>query len=129
MSTAPMPLAPERLLLDLTVPDAAQPPAAPRPTPRVNIDAIRRRRAGLNRSMDARRWGVTIDYDSINRAAAPVLPALCQRWLPGGKFIGREYVVRNPRRNDRRPGSFRSTSGPDGGLILRPAIKAAMSSA
>jgi hypothetical protein len=35
-----------------------------------------------------------------------MLPALCQRWLPGGKFIGREYVVRNPRRNDQRPGSF-----------------------
>jgi hypothetical protein len=47
-----------------------------------------------------------IDFDSINRAAVPVLPALCQRWLPSGKFIGREYVVRNPRRNDQRPGSF-----------------------
>jgi hypothetical protein len=47
-----------------------------------------------------------IDFDSINRAAVPMLPALCQRWLPGGKFIGREYVVRNPRRNDQQPGSF-----------------------
>jgi hypothetical protein len=47
-----------------------------------------------------------IDFDSINRAAVPMLPALCQRWLPSGKFTGREYVVRNPRRNDQRPGSF-----------------------
>jgi hypothetical protein len=47
-----------------------------------------------------------IDFDSINRAAMPMLPALCQRWLRGGKFVGREYVVRNPRRNDQRPGSF-----------------------
>jgi hypothetical protein len=27
--------------------------------------------------------------------------------LPGGKVIGAEYVVRNPKRDDRRPGSFR----------------------
>jgi hypothetical protein len=47
-----------------------------------------------------------IDFVGINLAAVPMLSALCQRWLPGGKFIGREYVVRNPRRNDRRPGSF-----------------------
>jgi hypothetical protein len=47
-----------------------------------------------------------IDFGSINRRAVPMLSALCQRWLPGGKFVGREYVVRNPRRNDRRPGSF-----------------------
>jgi hypothetical protein len=47
-----------------------------------------------------------IDFDCISRTAMPMLPALCQRWLPGGKFIGREYVVRNPRRNDQRPGSF-----------------------
>jgi hypothetical protein len=47
-----------------------------------------------------------IDFDAISRATLPMLPALCQRWLPGGKFVGREYVVQNPRRNDRRPGSF-----------------------
>jgi hypothetical protein len=35
-----------------------------------------------------------------------MLAALCQRWLPGGKLVGREFVARNPRRNDRRPGNF-----------------------
>lgn len=35
------------------------------------------------------------------------LPELTQRWLPGGKFEGREYIVRNPRRPDQRLGSFR----------------------
>jgi hypothetical protein len=105
-ATTAVAIATEPPLPDWMGPDAAQPPAAPRPTPQVNIDAIRRRRAGLDRSADARRWGVMIDFGSINRAAEPMLPALCQRWLPGGKFIGREYVVRNPRRNDRRPGSF-----------------------
>ena len=47
-----------------------------------------------------------IDFDAINHTALTILPALCQRWLPGGKFVGCEYVSRNPRRNDRRPGSF-----------------------
>jgi hypothetical protein len=30
-----------------------------------------------------------------------------QRWLPGGRIEGAEYVVRNPRRVDHRAGSFR----------------------
>ena len=32
---------------------------------------------------------------------------LLARWAPGGRRVGREYVVRNPNRVDRRPGSFR----------------------
>jgi hypothetical protein len=35
------------------------------------------------------------------------LPELLLRWLPDGRVIGREYIARNPRRDDRRPGSFR----------------------
>ena len=48
-----------------------------------------------------------IDFVGINRAALSVLPSLLDRWLPGGRREGREYTVRNPRRADRRPGSFR----------------------
>jgi hypothetical protein len=47
-----------------------------------------------------------IDFQRINEAARPALPSLLGRWLPGGRLHGREYVVRNPRRDDRRPGSF-----------------------
>jgi hypothetical protein len=47
-----------------------------------------------------------IDFDGINRAALVVLPALLTRLIPGGRIVGREYVARNPRRTDRRPGSF-----------------------
>jgi hypothetical protein len=47
-----------------------------------------------------------IDFDRINRAALDALPSLLARWLPGGKRHGQEYVVRNPRRADGRPGSF-----------------------
>ena len=52
-------------------------------------------------------WGGMIDFDAINRTALPALPALLDRWAPGGRHEGREYVARNPKRHDRRPGSFR----------------------
>ncbi len=48
-----------------------------------------------------------IDFAAVNRAALSGLPALLRRWLPDGRLLGREYTVRNPRRVDRRPGSFR----------------------
>ena len=51
--------------------------------------------------------GMRLDFDSINRAALASLPALLRRWLPDGRQVGREYVARNPRRADRRPGSFK----------------------
>jgi hypothetical protein len=54
-----------------------------------------------------------IDFADINRAAIAVLPALLRRWLPDGRYCGREYVARNPTRPDNRPGSFKiATSGP-----------------
>ncbi len=48
-----------------------------------------------------------LDFDAINRAALGNLPALLRRWLPDGRLVGREYTARNPKRADRRPGSFR----------------------
>jgi hypothetical protein len=48
-----------------------------------------------------------IDFAKINAAALPALPALCARWMPGGKRIGREYVALNPTRADERAGSFK----------------------
>ena len=48
-----------------------------------------------------------LDFDRINRAALSALPALVARWLPDGKRVGREWVSRNPRRSDRKAGSFR----------------------
>lgn len=47
-----------------------------------------------------------LDFQTINTAAMLVLPSLLARWLPGGTMRGREYIVRNPRRTDRRAGSF-----------------------
>ena len=47
------------------------------------------------------------DFAAINNAALPVLTALAVRWLPEGRRQGCEWVAGNPRRVDRRPGSFR----------------------
>ena len=49
----------------------------------------------------------SIDFDKINRAALGRLPDLLGRWLPDGRKEGREWVARNPRRSDKRLGSFR----------------------
>jgi hypothetical protein len=43
----------------------------------------------------------------VNHAALCVLPRLLDRWLPGGRIEGAEYVALNPCRADHRPGSFR----------------------
>lgn len=46
------------------------------------------------------------NYAAINAVALRSLPDILERWLPGGKVLGREYVTRNPRRGDRAAGSF-----------------------
>ena len=51
--------------------------------------------------------GGRLDFEAINRAALASLPALLLRWLPNGRLVGHEFEARNPRRADRRPGSFR----------------------
>ncbi len=47
-----------------------------------------------------------IDFEGINAAALRNGRSVVQDFIPGGKFRGLEYVVKNPRRNDGRPGSF-----------------------
>ena len=48
-----------------------------------------------------------IDFGEVNRAALGRLRDILARWLPAGRVNGREFVALNPRRHDRRPGSFR----------------------
>ncbi len=52
-----------------------------------------------------------LDFAAINRAALASLPALLRRWLPDARLVGHEFEARNPRRADRRPGSFRINTG------------------
>jgi hypothetical protein len=47
-----------------------------------------------------------VDFDAVNRAAAPYLASLVKAWCPGGKMCGHEWVAKNPTRPDRNPGSF-----------------------
>jgi hypothetical protein len=47
-----------------------------------------------------------INFDDINAAALRNGRAFVESLLPGGKFRSLEYVVKNPCRDDRRPGSF-----------------------
>jgi hypothetical protein len=70
------------------------------------------KRAGrdVGRRLANRRWTARpsrIDFGAVNRAAMLVLPVLFARWLPGGRNQGAEFVALNPRRADRRPGSFK----------------------
>jgi hypothetical protein len=59
-----------------------------------------------NQSRDRRQAG-RVDFARINCAALARLPNILARWLPGGWIEGTEYIALNPRRADRRPGSFK----------------------
>ncbi len=48
-----------------------------------------------------------IAFTTINQVALNDLPAILARWLPRGRIEGNEYVGFNPRRADRRLGSFK----------------------
>ncbi len=48
-----------------------------------------------------------IDFDQVRAAAQSSALAICHRVLPGGHVAVGEYVVRNPKRADRTPGSFK----------------------
>jgi hypothetical protein len=65
--------------------------------------------------------GGSVDFVGINAAALAAFPAVLKRLLPDGKNIGREFEARNPRRADRKAGSFRVNrhNGKLGGLRLR----------
>ena len=69
-----------------------------------------------------------IDFDAINKAALAAFPAVLARILPSGKRIGAEIVALNPRRADRRLGSFKINATTAGGRTSRPATKAGIQS-
>ncbi|MBC7907620.1 MAG: hypothetical protein H7Y60_12875 [Rhodospirillaceae bacterium] len=48
-----------------------------------------------------------IDFARINAAALSALPAILNRFAPGGSVRAGEWSGRNPRRSDRKPGSFK----------------------
>lgn len=57
------------------------------------------------------------EFKAIKQFAERNLLAIVEQLLPGGKVIGKEYVVRNPMRDDKRAGSFKiCISGPKAGV-------------
>ena len=51
--------------------------------------------------------GSQLDFKDIAKAALSQSTLLLERWLPGGRWEGHEYVVKNPARPDGSPGSFK----------------------
>ena len=47
-----------------------------------------------------------IDFSYVKNAALRNALPILQRWLPDGKLIGHEYKALNPKRNDKKLGSF-----------------------
>jgi hypothetical protein len=47
-----------------------------------------------------------IDFEGINHAAVRAYRSVLPSLIPGGKFRGQEYVVKNPCRDDQHTGSF-----------------------
>lgn len=48
-----------------------------------------------------------IAFSRIAAEAASCSTRILERWLPDGRVEAGEYVARNPKRADRRPGSFK----------------------
>ena len=67
----------------------------------------RRREHAKTLAHSSGRRNAAVDFGAINAAALACLPALVERWLPDGKRKGREWFALNPRRVDRRLGSFK----------------------
>lgn len=56
--------------------------------------------------MNNNMW-TSIDFAALKMRCMNCFPSLLATWLPDGKPIGREWVAKNPTRNDRRAGSFK----------------------
>src|SRR4051794_9541331 len=65
------------------------------------------RARGVQSSVCKRPFRRGLDFQKIAAAARADALYVCQQLLPGGKRVGNEYVVRNPKRADTKPGSFK----------------------
>ena len=48
-----------------------------------------------------------LDFTALNKRLLPRIESLLCQWLPEGRRAGHEYIARNPKRNDKKPGSFK----------------------
>ena len=75
------------------------------PVPRANAGYRAEASSCAGNSTDRRPRA--IDFRATNAAALACLGAVLFRLAPGGKVVGGEYVALNPRRADKRTGSFK----------------------
>jgi hypothetical protein len=80
--------------------------ATENPAPRANA-GNRASSKSLTGTTDSTKAAAPPDFAEINCAALAAFPAVLARILPNGKRIGAEIVALNPRRADRRLGSFK----------------------
>ena len=60
------------------------------------------------------------EWTAINQSARQNLPTIVQQLLPGGKVIGKEYIVRNPKRDDKTRRQLQDLHfGPEGRRLER----------
>ena len=64
-------------------------------------------RAARQRTRGGIHEGRPIAFQRIADAAARHSDTILRRWLPDGRVDGREWIARNPKRADRKPGSFK----------------------
>jgi hypothetical protein len=62
-----------------------------------------------------------IDFNTVREQSRLSIELVLDRYLPAGRWVGSEYVVRNPIRGDANPGSFkinRSSCGSSPGKLV-----------
>lgn len=47
------------------------------------------------------------DFKTVAKAALRHAPSILAAWLPDGRREGQEWIARNPKRHDNKPGSFK----------------------
>jgi hypothetical protein len=66
------------------------------------IISLHGKRHGFGRPKNSR-----IDFETIRTVTLRNALDICQLTVPGGRVVGVEYVVKNPKRVDRHAGSFK----------------------
>jgi hypothetical protein len=77
------------------------------PAPRWSAGNRADRSSFAGRTHSTNRHSHAIDFRAVNVAALACLGPVLWRLAPGGRVIAGEYVALNPRRADKRPGSFK----------------------
>jgi hypothetical protein len=72
----------------------------------IQLSARRRVGAAMTISPGKEHGTGRISFEAVKAATLRNLDFIIPRLLPGGKKVGDEWVVRNPTRNDSKPGSF-----------------------